>query len=159
MRAQTIAEFGRLRTHHTPFSRQIATFFLGWVCFYSLLSVLRSPLLAGLLARLGGGTNGRSFLPDPEGQVHNEKVVHNRSQPQGLTPVASGASERHTRESPALAFTLFLSFLLASFALFVSVFTFDSSSGGTLCGEPSLKLLLRRSMLTQTQPFSTLGAS
>lgn len=114
-------------------SRQIAAFFLGWVFFYSAHSILRSPLLAGLTARLGDILCVRDPLPDPEGQSRIEKA--GRSWDVSNAPIAAPASLRIRGDNPTLGFTLFLCFFLASVALFISLLSFDPSGGGVGCGE------------------------
>ena len=114
-------------------SRQIAAFFLGWIFFYSAHSILRSPLLAGLTARLGDLLCVQNPLPDLEGQSRVEKA--DRPWDASNAPPATPASLRIRGDNPTLGFTLLLCLFLASIALFISLLSFDPSGGGAGCGE------------------------
>jgi hypothetical protein len=110
------------------YSRQIASFFLGWVFWYSVQCIMHSSLAEDIIRRF---RLRKPFLwLAPNVSADPEKVT-------AFDPLSLDSSSRSFRlkgDSPTIRFSLYLSFLISSIANFGSVVDFSTTSGDTGCG-------------------------
>lgn len=130
---------------NSPDFRQIATFFLGWVFFYSVQIIISSPLLRENIMRtclfflslITKSTKRHREPNDVEAHTHIEPANtprHEEKTPKYNTAFnnSSAASQSRIRESNSLLVTLALCFACASVAHFASLLQY-TTAGETVC--------------------------
>lgn len=111
-------------------SRQICTFFLGWVFITSISCLLSSSLVQGLLWKC------RTVLipstpADERSSRFDVESIHFEKTPSLMTKNTDVILKG---DSPSLFFILSLCFTFASLAHFASLLTFTPNGGETACG-------------------------
>jgi hypothetical protein len=137
----SVSRFYRVRApSNDSSSRQIATFFLGWLFLYSIQLILCSEFSRNAFCRLWS-------LCRPSPPAHSRILMdfdqESNSPPQRKTPPLDqpfvchrflDGNRRHRAEDRILILMLAVCFACASIAYFASLLHFSTSRGGTACG-------------------------
>lgn len=122
-------------TSASRLSRQIASFFLGWVFLCSLLCIVTSPVMRQLYRRCSRIFDMGEFMR-PHTRFHNGNgVPWNKSIETLLSDDQSSRITFFEDENRDLVLMLSICFAFASIAHFSSLLSFQSGSGPSACGE------------------------